>query len=211
MRSVFIKDFMTGWKTCKIIFILFLVYAAAAGFSGNLLWSSIGIAVAVMIPGILLEVDERGNWLKYLFCTAVSKKDYVREKYILSLLLGIGGYGIFFLFWVCGGALGAAGRVSTPVLSVAVAVFAALVVPGIALACAFCLGAIKGRIVMTVLVTLVCAAGGTLSGTSAHNPQLLLWLTQNEMRVSLLLICVSVLVFICSYFVSAVAIQRKEY
>lgn len=211
MRSLFIKDMIMSWKVGKIIYILFAIYAIAAGLSGNLLWSSIGVSVLSMIPCILLEVDERGNWLKFLFCSTVTKREYVREKYMLSFLFGLAGYILYVLIWLFGCMLHKNPSHPMFLLPTAVAVFAALVLPGLAMMFSFRFGAVTGRIILTILVTVTAGCGGTLSGRVGHDPAAERALADSQIGISAVLLLVSVLLFILSYFASIKIMQKKEY
>lgn len=88
MKGLLIKDFYLIKKTCRMYFLMILVFFAVAVFiperSAVYLYDAIFMG---MLSHSLLAIEERDGSDKYYLICPVSKKQIVIEKYILSAIL----------------------------------------------------------------------------------------------------------------------------
>lgn len=213
MRGLIIKDFITAKKTGWSVLLIFVIYAAIAVLTGNLMWSGIGITVLSILPCILVEVDERGNWLKYLFCTPVSKRNYVQVKYGLSIFFGLVAYLITLALWVVRGLALQAFHTDGLFFFTALAVMGTLLPTALSLMLTFHFGAVKGRVVTIFVIAGGGAVFGTVAGTFGKSSVSATAIQDVLVKptTSIALILLSVAFFAASYFISQAIVAKKEY
>lgn len=90
MKGLLVKDFLLMIKSKKVI--LFMLFIGIVGGINDI---SFATGYVLMVLAILslstISYDEANHGLKTLFTLPISKSDYVKEKYLFSLIItGIG-------------------------------------------------------------------------------------------------------------------------
>lgn len=209
MRGLLIKDLYSAWKVGKGLVIIYIVFALDAVITGDWIIGVMSVILISMLPGVLNGLDERGKWMSYLFCTPVSRKIYVTEKFVLSLICGVAFSALLLISFgvktaVTGGAQG-----EDFLIMAAVYLFAGLVPSALGNVFSFRFGAVKGRIMMVVMVALF----GILSGAAASIPTNTGKTEIENLSAfsSLILIAGAVLIFALLYLISLQVIKKREY
>lgn len=209
MRGLLIKDLYSAWKVGKGLVIVYIVFALDAVITGEWPMGIMGIVLMAMLPGVLNGLDERGKWMSYLFCTPVSRKTYVKEKFSLTLICGaVSGALLIVAFLLRSAAMGQNIPKDFSVMA-AVCVFVALIPSALSNVFSFRFGAIKGRVMMAVMAA-IC---GLLSGAAAtflDDPGKFDMGSVSAFS-SLILIGASVVIFALLYLVSIQVVKKREY
>ena len=86
MKGLLLKDFYTIWKGGRIFLILYVFMAAVSG------WSYMGIWLVMMDSqtSSTFSYDHSCNWNRFAMTMPVTRKDVVRSKFLLQLLIVCG-------------------------------------------------------------------------------------------------------------------------
>lgn len=211
MKGILMKDFLTIKKSFWQILLIYGVFSVVGIVTAQPSWCAIGTMMASIIPMVLIEIDEGTNWLKYIVCTPVGKKNYVLSKYAIELLCVASGY--FFI--VIGLAASVLIKKSnafselgmmTALIFVSTFLMSAIVVP-----LSLKIGAVKSRIVLVLIYTVLGSVIGNFSGYVRNaRPDMFEKLVSNT-GIQALLCIVSLALFAASYFVSLKIVGKKEY
>ena len=90
MKGLLVKDFLLMIKSKKVI--LFMLFIGIVGGINDISFATGYILmVLAMLSLSTISYDEANHGLKTLFTLPISKSDYVKEKYLFSLIItGIG-------------------------------------------------------------------------------------------------------------------------
>lgn len=141
MKGLLVKDFLLMIKSKKVI--LFMLFIGIIGGINDISFATGYILMVLAILSLsTISYDEANHGLKTLFTLPVSKMDYVKEKYLFSLIIT----GIGFVFVTILGCFSKSGFMETLII-LSTALLLALSLP-------FQLkeGNEKGRIVLFVVV-----------------------------------------------------------
>lgn len=106
MKGLLIKDFKLMKNTKNSIVIILLVALAMSFYIRDLSFLVIYMAIiGNTFTSSTISYDEFDKGNAFLFSLPVSRRDYVMEKYLLSLLLGGGGWLLGTVFTICSGAI----------------------------------------------------------------------------------------------------------
>ena len=101
MKGLLIKDFKLMKMQRNFFFVIVMISVGQALFSDSL---SVPIGFATFVFPLFtlstISYDEFDNGNAFLFSLPISRKDYVKEKYLLSFLLGFGAL-ILGLLIIC--------------------------------------------------------------------------------------------------------------
>lgn len=143
MKGLLVKDFLLMIKSKKVI--LFMLFIGIIGGINDISFATGYILMVLAILSLsTISYDEANHGLNTLFTLPISKSDYVKEKYLFSLIIT----GIGFVFVTILGCFSKSGFMETLIiLSTALLLLLALSLP-------FQLkeGNEKGRIVLFVVV-----------------------------------------------------------
>ncbi len=99
MKGLLVKDFLLMIKSKKVI--LFMLFIGIIGGINDISFATGYILMVLAILSLsTISYDEANHGLKTLFTLPVSKMDYVKEKYLFSLI--ITGIGFVFLLTILG-------------------------------------------------------------------------------------------------------------
>lgn len=141
MKGLLVKDFLLMIKSKKVI--LFMLFIGIIGGINDISFATGYILMVLAILSLsTISYDEANHGLKTLFTLPISKSDYVKEKYLFSLIIT----GIGFVFVTILGCFSKNGFMETLII-LSTALLLALSLP-------FQLkeGNEKGRIVLFVVV-----------------------------------------------------------
>lgn len=142
MKGLLVKDFLLMIKSKKVI--LFMLFIGIIGGINDISFATGYILMVLAILSLsTISYDEANHGLKTLFTLPVSKMDYVKEKYLFSLIIT----GIGFVFVTILGCFSKSGFMETLIILSTALLLLALSLP-------FQLkeGNEKGRIVLFVVV-----------------------------------------------------------
>ena len=90
MKGLLVKDFLLMIKSKKVI--LFMLFIGIIGGINDISFATGYILMVLAILSLsTISYDEANHGLKTLFTLPISKSDYVKEKYLFSLIItGIG-------------------------------------------------------------------------------------------------------------------------
>lgn len=209
MRGLLIKDLYSAWKVGKGLVFVYIVFALDAVITGDWIIGVMSVILISMLPGVLNGLDERGKWLSYLFCTPVSRKIYVTEKFVLSLICGASSTALLFIaFGIKTAVTGWTVGEYLPVMA-AVYLFAGLVPSALGNVFSFRFGSVKGRIIMVIIVALFGIFGGAVVSFPFYNG--LAGMKNIYTFFPLGLIAASLFMFALLYLISLQVIKKREY
>ena len=142
MKGLLVKDFLLMMRSKKVI--LFMLFIGIIGGINDISFATGYILMVLAILSLsTISYDEANHGLKTLFTLPISKSDYVKEKYLFSLMIT----GIGFVFVTILGCFSKSGFMETLIILSTALLLLALSLP-------FQLkeGNEKGRIVLFVVV-----------------------------------------------------------
>lgn len=214
MTGLLRKDFLLLAKALRA-FALFAVVFAALSFSQNN-GENIGAAVGsyffimiVIMQVFTLSADEQARWLRLEKALPVTPFQAVLSKYLMSLLGAVLGMIVFLLF--CIRDIMATGNLIEPLSIAAGLAAAALFLAAVEFPLLYRFGSNSGRFlffgVVIVVVALIWA--GQMAGLPVE--AVTGWFSANKTLLVVLGICIPVLAFIGSYFLSTSIYRKKEW
>ena len=92
MKGLLLKDFYTIWKGGRIFLILYVFMAAVSGVNIQNGWSYMGFWLVMMDSqtSSTFSYDHSCNWNRFALTMPVTRKDVVRSKFLLQLLIVCG-------------------------------------------------------------------------------------------------------------------------
>ena len=142
MKGLLIKDLLLMIKSKKVI--LFMLFIGIVGGINDISFATGYILMVLAILSLsTISYDEANHGLKTLFTLPISKSDYVKEKYLFSLII----IGIGFVFVTILGCFSKSGFMETLII-----LSTALFLLAISLPFQLKEGNEKGRIVLLVVV-----------------------------------------------------------
>ena len=92
MKGLLLKDFYTIWKGGRIFLILYVFMAAVSGVNIQSGWSYMGFWLVMMDSqtSSTFSYDHSCNWNRFALTMPVTRKDVVRSKFLLQLLIVCG-------------------------------------------------------------------------------------------------------------------------
>lgn len=214
MTGLLRKDFLLLAKALRA-FALFAVVFAALSFSQNN-GENIGAAVGsyffimiVIMQVFTLSADEQARWLRLEKALPVTPFQAVLSKYLMSLLGAVLGMIVFLLF--CIRDIMATGNLIEPLSIAAGLAAAALFLAAVEFPLLYRFGSNSGRFlffgVVIVVVALIWA--GQMAGLPVE--AVTGWFSANKTLLVVLGICIPVLAFVGSYFLSTSIYRKKEW
>ncbi len=210
MKFLMLKDFYNIKHNIKQLMILVLIFAVTilpSGPEGFMV--SISVICATLIT-TTFSFDERSNWSKYALIMPVSRKNYVKSKYCMSLILGGAGLALGIVCGIIGGMV-----TKNPVslllmlVCILVSIIAILFINAFMIPQIIKFGTEKARI--TFLIIVIIPTGIVLVGSKIFQ-FLQIEFTEKLLIYSLLgTFLLSVGIFIGSYCLSVKWFSKKEF
>lgn len=205
MKALLMKDFYLMIKTCKMFFIMILVFFALGVFiperSAIYLYA---VILMGMISHSLLAMEERDGSDKYYLICPVSKKQIVAEKYVFSAIMIaviITAIAVIELIKKT--------NISTILFILSLAAAMGLIFPSISMPIMFKYGYAKGKIIFMCLGGLIGACGAFLINTESFFADSLA-LALNGFLPLILITC-SVVIFALSCLLSIKLYENREF
>lgn len=210
MKGLLLKDFAIVKQQGRSIFIIVAI-AIFMMFAGNDITFVVAYAnmLFVMFGITTLNYDAFDNGFSFLFTLPISRKLYVAEKYLFSLMCVAAGLILSSVLMTV------TGNMNSDALSFIVGyAMAATLLLSILLPVELKFGPEKGRIAMIVIFAIVFAVVFGLKKVSESVDFTSVIVTINGMnKVALagILIGIDVIVLVVSYFISCRIMEKKEF
>lgn len=210
MRGLFIKDFKMVIKSCKLYLIMILLFFAISMISKNSSFVYLYSAIfSGMIPYILIGMDERTAFSKYMQTLPVSRKQIVAEKYLFGIMITGALLIVIMAFEFVRGILNNDFSLSEILSVISSTLFISCLFPSISLPVIFKLGIEKGKILLMCI-------GGLIGGLSAFlvNAPIMIGsidFFQSTVMLPLLLLAVSAVMYFVSFILSVSAYEKREF
>lgn len=92
MKGLMIKDFYILWKRGKILLAVLAVYTFMSFYmSQSFTLSFMVVMISITLPMTAMAYDERGRFDAYACALPVSRTAVIRARYLMALLLILGG------------------------------------------------------------------------------------------------------------------------
>lgn len=217
MRGLLDKDLRLAIRR-KNVLVIFLIVTVIMGFSvGGVFTVGYLALLATIIAVSTVSYDEADNGMEFLMTLPFSRKTYVREKYLLSLILGAGAILIGTVI-VYGIGLVGIGASSEPVSLVQLLP----ILPGVFMTAIIIIplqlkfGMEKSRIALAILIggvfVLTYFLRGILGSDADTIPaSVVVFAVNNPSIVLLIAIACEAVLFFISYFISVRIVEKKEY
>lgn len=211
MKGILIKDFLTIKKSFWQILLIYGAFSVVGIVTAQPSWCAIGTMMASIIPMVLIEIDEGTNWLKYIVCTPVGKKNYVLSKYVIELLCVAAGYLFIVVGIVASAVITKSNAFSELGMMTALICISTFFMSSFVVPLSLKIGAVKSRIVLVLVYMILGSAIGNFSGYVRNaKPDTFENLISNT-GAQIALCIVSLALFVISYYVSLKIVSKKEY
>ena len=212
MKGLIVKDFTyikNYWKTYLLAIILGIIPTALINYDPNFMLI-ISMLIIFIISINTFSFDKKNNWNKYALTMPVSRRDIVRAKYMLNIIGLLLGSILGFLLSLIGNffyKIDLDFNNFINILIISMAFF--LILSAIDLPTLFKWGTNKGKIVlMIVLFTLIAIIFQIIE--KAYN-YILNISSIDTIKLNLLIILISILIYFISYKISLYIMSKKEY
>lgn len=212
MKGLIVKDFTyikNYWKTYLLAIILGIIPTAFINYDPNFMLI-ISMLIIFIISINTFSFDKENNWNKYALTMPVSRRDIVRAKYMLNIIGLLLGSILGFLLSLIGNffyKIDLDFNNFINILIISMAFF--LILSAIDLPTLFKWGTNKGKIVlMIVLFTLIAIIFQIIE--KAYN-YILNISSIDTIKLNLLIILISILIYFISYKISLYIMSKKEY
>lgn len=212
MKGLIVKDFTyikNYWKTYLLAIILGIIPTALINYDPNFMLI-ISMLIIFIISINTFSFDKENNWNKYALTMPVSRRDIVRAKYMLNIIGLLLGSILGFLLTLIGNffyKIDLDFNNFINILIISMAFF--LILSAIDLPTLFKWGTNKGKIVlMIVLFTLIAIIFQIIE--KAYN-YILNISSIDIIKLNLLIILISILIYFISYKISLYIMSKKEY
>ncbi|NMB10286.1 MAG: ABC-2 transporter permease [Tissierellia bacterium] len=212
MKGLIVKDFTyikNYWKTYLLAIILGIIPTALINYDPNFMLI-ISMLIIFIISINTFSFDKENNWNKYALTMPVSRRDIVRAKYMLNIIGLLLGSILGFLLSLIGNffyKIDLDFNNFINILIISMAFF--LILSAIDLPTLFKWGTNKGKIVlMIVLFTLIAIIFQIIE--KAYN-YILNISSIDTIKLNLLIILISILIYFISYKISLYIMSKKEY
>ena len=205
MRALFLKDWYMAKSYCRSYLLIVVVFAAVSFVSSeSLFFMAYPTIMFGILPVTLISYDERFHWPAYAGTLPLRRRDEVREKYLLSLLL-IAVMGTVMTVLQAIAVLRSGSALAEGFVMMVVGMFVfSLIGPCVLLPLTYRFGSEKARVNFYILIVLVAVLIGTFSGmsTEARFP---------FKTVYLVLLAAVIACMPLSYVISCRAYEKREW
>ncbi len=205
MRALFLKDWYMAKSYCRSYLLIIAVFAAVSFISSeSLFFMAYPAMMFGILPVTLISYDERFHWPAYAGTLPIRRRDEVREKYLLSLLL-IAVMGIIMTVLQAIAVLRNGSELAEGFVMMVVGMFAfSLLGPCVLLPLVYRFGSERARVNFYILIILVAVIAATFSGmaTEVHFP----FTTAYLILLAAVVACMPL-----SYAISCRAYEKREF
>lgn len=205
MSGLVLKDLYVAVRSCKMIFLIDIVFVAVSFFSkDNIIFSMFPILNSGMLPITFLSLDERCKWTQYSGTLPYSRAQIVSAKYITGLIIQALTSAFIILCLVIRAKIFNDMTVYDIPVFVGGIFAVSLVMPALCLPLCFKFGTEKGRYAYFILCGLFAAAAVFFAENTNDLSELIM-----SAAVPFAALAV-VAVFALSWVISAVFYRNKE-
>lgn len=212
MKGLILKDFIyikTYWKTYLLTILLGIIPTAIINYDPSFM-QIISMMIIFVISVNTFSFDKANNWNKYALTMPISRKDIVRSKYLISII-GLVVGGIFGIILTILGNLYYKIELDfnsfINILVISTSFF--LILASIDLPTLFKWGSNKGKIVIMVLLfSMVAIILRFIEKAYIH---ILKISSMDTVKLNLIIILISVVIYFISYKISLFIMSKKEY
>ncbi len=210
MKFLILKDYYNVKHNLKQLMILVLIFAVTILPAGpEMFMITISVICSTLIT-TTFSFDERSKWSKYALIMPVSRKNYVKSKYCMSLIFGGSGLVLGIVCGIIGGIVTKKPvTFSLMLVCILVSLIAILFINAFMIPQIIKFGTEKARI--TFLIIVIIPSGIVFVGAK------ILQFLQVEVTEKLLVygligaLLISIGLFIGSYFLSVKWFSKKEF
>ncbi len=216
MKGLLIKDLrilLGAQKTTLIFLVIFEIWFACMEMA------QMGLAYALMLSVFVtigtINYDEFNHGMQFLFTLPFERKEYVREKYLLGILVGGVGLVVGFVVILVRNIITTGGFVWSQSVLVIGAFLTGLLMLSVSLPIQLKFGVEKGRVISILLygiIGMISAFGMiTMQEFSVGGSEILAWFKgQNSVAVAALGGAVYLVLIALSYKLSVRIVEKKE-
>ena len=216
MRGLLIKDTQIVFTQLKTLLLFFAISIIMAMNSDAGFVIGYSTFIGAMLATSSMSYDEVDNGLVFLLTLPFTKKQYVRGKYLFSVLASIAGYMVAMIVYVISKILqGNVPEVGRLIEETGVIVFVAIICSCAMIPAILKFGMEKGRFVWIGLVVVVTLAvinlGKALSKGELGSIEILNKLEElSTIQVYGMLLVVTVIICFVSMKIADIVIEKKE-
>ena len=217
MKGLIRKDFINLKKYGKQIGIILLAFFGI----GLTMKSSLYVCFMMMLYGTMtiitaMAYDEKADFDKYALCLPISRKDIVKSKYLVWMIIM---FGAFFLSTITGAVLNMIFQhnIFETFMTVLVIWAVYILLFSIVIPFMFRFGVERGRVIMIAVFILPTLLGvifvnfAESIGLQLPLDKALTFAESHLVFISLTGICLVIAAVVVSYFSSVIIVQKKEY
>lgn len=210
MNGLIVKDFIVLKHNIKFYLMLIILYAIIGMFS-DLSSFLLGMLSVLGISFILgtFGYDEAAKWDQYALSLAVTRREMVRAKYLVALVLTAVTVIIVFLLTLISQLIHGKLEFMPLMLSLGVFFVAMLLIIALMLPCMYRFGAEKGRAVMILCILAVAGLVVLFLWVLEQTTMLSIFMA-SPLLTALLIGCVLLFFLSLSYHISLNIYQKKD-
>ena len=214
MKGLLKKEWFVLWNKPIMILIPLILFAVMGITSHNFFMIMYLPLYIGILPVSLITTDETSRWERFALGMPYSRKDLVSAKYLMSLLLVLGGVLLTsaILVFVMNSTL----TVPQMILLIAASFAVSLILPSVLLPLNLKFGTARARLALAVLLAIfgcmAAAAFNTEGGDDSFN--VIAWLAKLQFSpqiLALLFVAAAAVIMAVSWAVSVIIYRRKQF
>jgi len=209
VKGLIIKDFLLLKKTGRIYLLMMVLYLVMTVFMDTDL-GPLMVFLCGMLSISTFAYDEQAKWDAYALTMPISKRDLVRAKYIMAIILCLIGA-------VAGSILSIAGNLDTPIIdwkgilaASGIALCASYIFNSLALPLLYKFGAEKSRVILLACYAVPLIGASLLMNELEKSPATLLRIQSVLNLSAILLPFVTAAILLASYLISLRVFNKKD-
>lgn len=214
MKGLLKKEWFVLWNK-PIMVLIPLILFAVMGITSKNFFIVIYLPLYVgILPVSLITTDETSRWERFALGMPYSRKDLVSAKYLMSLLLVLGGVLLtsVILVFVMSSTL----TVPQMLLLIAASFAASLILPSVLLPLNLKFGTARARLALAILLAISgCMAAAAFNTEDGDNSfSMIAWLAKLQFSpqiLALLFVAAAAVLMIASWAVSVFIYRRKQF
>ena len=214
MKGLLKKEWFVLWNKPIMILVPMILFAVMGISSKNFFMVMYLPLYVGILPVSLITTDETSRWERFALGMPYSRKDLVSAKYLMSLLLVLGGVLLTsaILVFVMHSTL----TVPQMLLLIAAAFAVSLILPSVLLPLNLKFGTAKARLALAVLLAVFgCMAAAAFNTKNSSNAfSVIAWLAKLQFSpqiLALLFIAAAAVIMTASWLISVIIYRRKQF
>lgn len=214
MKGLLKKEWFVLWNKPIMILIPLILFTVMGITSKNFFMIMYLPLYVGILPVSLITTDETSRWERFALGMPYSRKELVSAKYLMSLMLVLGGVLLTSVILVA--VMSSALTVPQMLLLIAASFTVSLVLPSVLLPLNLKFGTARARLALAVLLAvfgcMAAAAFNTENGDDSFN--VIAWLTKLQFSpqlLALLFVAAAAVIMAVSWAVSVMIYRRKQF